>query len=119
MINANLVISGNILMDMEGDTFMSPSLIPLSFKYLFMSWLFDSRIMFNKQVMLVYVLMGLALCWNVYLQIMLRKNNKIILDLLNNFTPSAPLRSTATIRHQAEAQDKSHSHIECTYSFTI
>lgn len=68
--DAELVIIARGLVDMEGDTFMSPChyvLITLSFKYLFMSWLFNSKIMVNMQGRLVYAVMGLIICWNVYL----------------------------------------------------
>lgn len=62
-----------------------------------MSWLFESRILFNVQGMLVYTLIGLFICWNIYLQITLRRNNYVFRNLLNNVTPPAPQKPTPPI----------------------
>lgn len=47
--------------------------------------------------MLVYTLTELLIYWNIYLQSMLGKNNKIIRGLLNNVTLSAVHKPTPLI----------------------
>lgn len=91
MRHVDLTISDSDLQDMGYVIFMFQS---LSFTVLeiFMSILFDDRIIFNVQEMLVYVLIGLLIYWNIYLQVMFRRKSNIRHDLLDNVTPSVPLK---------------------------
>lgn len=87
--DVDLAISDSDLVVMGSVTFKSQGLSSTVLE-IFMSLLFDIRILFDVQRMLVYGLMG---C-NIYLQIMLRRTDKVICDLPNNINPLAPFKTT-------------------------